>query len=161
MLLHHLAPGLLQQQMLRLVFRQHIEQQRGADLQLAASLVLAWHALGHQTTHLGDGPETPAAEFREVHGLFQVGFELAEVEQIVAVELQQFIKGVALGGQQLKAVVVDRHGDGAGAMTGQAPGPEEAEALVHEAPFQGEGEQMAALAAAAHFHQQLVLQRQA
>ena len=62
-------------------------------------------------------------------------------------ELDQFIEGVALGGEELKAVVVDRDRDRAGPVARQAPGPEEADALMDKPPFKGKDEQVTAFAA--------------
>ena len=140
---------------------EYIEQQGRTDLQLAAGFVLTRHALGDQAAHLGDGAEAPPAELREVHRLLQIPFQILHGQQFIAVELQQLLEGVALGGQQLKAVVVHRHGDRAGPVPRQAPGPEEPDALMHKPPFEGEHEQVAALAAAAELQQDFVVAGQA
>ena len=98
LLLQHLPPRLLQQQRVGFVLAEHIEQQGGADLQLAAGFVLARHALVDQTAHLGDGAEAAAAQLREVHRLLQIRLELVHRQQAVAVQVEQLLKGVALGG---------------------------------------------------------------
>ena len=71
-------------------------------------------------------------------------------------ELNQFIKGVALGGQEFKAVVVDRDRDRAGPVARQAPGPEEPDAFMNKPPFKGKDEQVISFAAGADLQQDLL-----
>ena len=122
---------------------------------------MAGHRLADQSAHLGNGPEAAPAELREVQRLLEIGFEVLEIHQVVAVEIEQVLKGIGLRRQQFKAVVVHRHGDRAGSVSGQAPGPEEADPLVHKSPFEGIHKQVAAFAAFAQLHQQLIAAGQA
>ena len=73
---------------------------------------------------------------------------------------EQFRHGVAARRQQLKAVVVHRHGDRSPLDAGEPSRPEKANALMHKAAFKGIGKQVAPLSGAAGFHQQLIGLRQ-
>ena len=134
---------------------EHIEEQGRADLQLAAALALAWIAVVHQTRHLGDGAEAAATELRQVDRHRQILQQVFACQQRLAVLLEQLGEWVAAGGQQLEAVIVDRHRDRAPLVARETPGPEEADALMHEASLKGVGVEVTALAAAADLHQQL------
>ena len=135
---------------------EHIEEKRCTDLKLTRDFARPRETSVHQAGDLGDGTEASSLQLGKIQGVFQIPLQLLAIEQQIDMVLNQLCHRVALGCQQLKAVVVHRHRDRASLETGQSRRPEEANAFVHEPAFEGVGEEVCSLPGSAGFDQQLI-----
>ena len=87
--LQHFLLGLTNQQVSWFVLVEHLPQQGSTDLQLTGALALSWKSLNQQTSNLGNTSKAAPTQFREIQGLFQIGFQIAVIEQILKVLLDQ------------------------------------------------------------------------
>ncbi len=151
--LQHFAMRLKEQEILRIVAREDIEQELARRLQLLHRLVDAGIPLKEQAGHARDLPELAPGQL----GGVEAGRDV--VKQIVGREqsgLDRLVERCAIGREELQPVVVGGEGERHRAELRDAVGEEGGQPLMHQSPFDRVEKDVVPFPGLEPFHQQLV-----
>ena len=127
--LQHLAVGLVEQQVLRVVLGEHLVEQAARRLEVAGGLALPGEALEEQAGDAGDVAELPLRHLGRVEARRDVVGEAGGREEP---RRQRLVERRRVGGEQLDPVVVHRQREGDRPQAGDPPGEERRQPLVDQ-----------------------------
>ena len=139
LLLEHLPTRLREQHVARVVFRQHVEDQRGRGLRLPIGPPSA----RHEPRHAGDLAEMPPRHLRAVQAGQQILEQVGRREHLPPFP---FVGEQRLAAGQFEAPVGGGHRERARLLLCDPPGDESCQSFMHEPAREGKQERMVAVA---------------
>ena len=126
--------GLSKQNVMRVIFLEYLEQERGRGLQMPGLFLLAGHTLEHESTDHRDVPELALRHLRGIDTPLDVFGEMIRRKQFIGVAVVQWNGLIA---QQLETVIIHRKREGDRMQATDPPGQDGRHGLVHQPAFEG------------------------